>query len=182
MSDPKTLLNPRSSETINGAWRLDPERSSLEFRTPHFWGLITVTGRFDVYEGKLDLSADPAIELTVDANSVQTGNRKRDRHLRSADFFDAENHPRMRFVSDSVDLLADTLRVRGRLSARGASIPLEFGAHVGHADGELEFEAATVAPHRELGMTWTPLRMIPPRTELRIRARLTPVLEMSRAA
>jgi len=182
MSNPKTLLNHRSGEAVDGTWRLDPARSSIEFRTAHFWGLITVTGHFEVYEGQLDMSVDPAIELTVDANSVQTGNRKRDRHLRSADFFDAVNHPRMRFVSDSVELLADTLSVRGRLSARGASIPLELQAQVGRVDGELQFEATTVAPHRELGMSWSPLRMISPRSELRIRAHLTPALEMDRAA
>jgi polyisoprenoid-binding protein YceI len=94
---------------------------------------------------------------------VQTGNRKRDEHLRSADFFDAENHPRVRFLSDSVDLQGDTLKVRGRLSARGRSIPVELDAQVCTVDGEVEIEAATTAPHRELGMTWSPLGMVPPR-------------------
>ncbi|MGH2882379.1 MAG: YceI family protein, partial [Solirubrobacteraceae bacterium] len=96
-----TTTNPNNhpSKTLSGGWQLDPHRSSVEFRTRHFWGLITVKGHFDDYHGQLDLSANPAIELSIDAASVQTGNRKRDRHLRSADFFDAENHPQVRFIS-----------------------------------------------------------------------------------
>jgi YceI-like domain len=92
-----TETNHGSKEALGGRWRLDPRRSSVEFRARHFWGLGTVEGHFDGYEGRLELSADPAIELTIDASSVQSGNPKRDRHLRSADFFDAGNHARVRF-------------------------------------------------------------------------------------
>jgi polyisoprenoid-binding protein YceI len=162
-------------QTLDGHWRLDPHRSTVEFRAGHFWGLATVKGHFDEYEGRLDLNGGPAIELTIDAASVQTGNRKRDEHLRSADFFDAEQHPRVRFVSDSVALDGDTLKVRGRLSARDHSIPLELDARARRVDGELEIEAATSAPHHDLGMTWSPLRMIPPRSQLRVSGYLVPV-------
>jgi YceI-like domain len=78
-----------------------------------------VKGHFEEYQGRLGLSADPAIELTVDAASIQTGNRKRDQNLRSADFFAVEHHPRVQFESDLVELRGDTMRVRGRLAARG---------------------------------------------------------------
>ena len=171
-----TTTNPNNppSKTLSGGWQLDPHRSSVEFRTRHFWGLITVKGHFDDYHGQLDLSANPAIEMSIDAASVQTGNRKRDRHLRSADFFDAENHPQVRFISDAVDVRGDTLKVRGRLSAGDRSIPLELDARVREVDGELEIEAATTAPHRELGMTYSPLGMIPPDSELSVKARLIP--------
>jgi polyisoprenoid-binding protein YceI len=80
---------------------------------------VTVKGHFEEYQGRLDLSADPAIKLTIDAASIQTGNRKRDQHLRSAEFFDVEHHPRVQFESDLVELRGDAIRVRGRLSARG---------------------------------------------------------------
>jgi polyisoprenoid-binding protein YceI len=116
----------------------------------------------------------PAIELTIEAASVRTGNRRRDKHLRSADFFDAEKHPRVRFISDSVRFQDETLNVLGRLFARGQSIPLELDAHVRRLDGEIKVEAATTAPHRELGMTWSPLGMIPPLSELRVEGYLVP--------
>jgi polyisoprenoid-binding protein YceI len=167
-------MSDRSAETLGGRWHLDPQRSSVEFRTGHFWGLIKVKGRFDLFEGRLDLSQTPAIDLTIDAASVRTGNRKRDQHLRSADFFDVESQPRVRFISDSVAPAGDTLRVRGRLFARDKSIPLELDAHVRRVDGELDIEAGSEAVHRELGMTWSPLGMIPARSELRVRAHLVP--------
>jgi polyisoprenoid-binding protein YceI len=169
-----TDSNHRSGEKISGTWQLDPQRSSVEFQAKHFWGLAAVKGHFDHYHGHLDLSADPAIELTIDAASVETGNGKRDEHLRSADFFDADNHPRVRFVSDSVQLQGDTLKVHGRLSASDRSIPVELDAYVREVDGELEIEAATTAAHRELGMTFSPLRMIPPRSELSVNGHLIP--------
>lgn len=164
----------RPGETISGGWQLDPRRSSVEFRVPLIWGLGTVKGHFDDYHGQLDLAADPAIELTIDAASLQTGNRRRDRHLRSPDFFDVENHPQLRFVSDSVDLHGDTLNVHGRLSARGRSIPVALDTQVREVDGELELEVATTAPHRELGMTRSLLGIIPPRSELVVKAHLVP--------
>src|SRR4051794_16508108 len=145
---------PTSAESISdGAWRLDPTRSSVEFHVRHFWGLITVKGRFSEYEGALDLSATPAVELTIQANTLDTRHGKRDRHLRSEDFFDVERHPQVRFVSDNARLDGDALRVRGQLHAGGRQIPLELEATVRDIDGELEIEATTEADHRNLGMT-----------------------------
>jgi polyisoprenoid-binding protein YceI len=172
MSTLTTRTHSQIQDLAAGAWRLDPTRSSIEFHVPHFWGLVTVKGHFDSYQGRLDLRADPAIELTIDAASLQTGNRKRDQHLRSAAFFDAEHHPQLRFVSDSVALEGDTLRVRGNLSARNSSIPLELDAQMRQLDGELEVEAVTTAPHRQLGMTWSPLGVIPAYSRLVVKVHL----------
>jgi polyisoprenoid-binding protein YceI len=171
------LSDERSDQTIAANWQLDSARSSVEFRVSYLWGLGTVRGHFDDYRGRLDLSADPAIELTIDASSVHTGNPRRDRHLRSADFFDADNHRQVRFASDSVVLQGDTLKVRGRLSARDQSTPLELEAKLRRIDGELVIEAATSAAHRELGMTWSPLGMISPRSDLAVKGYLLPATE-----
>jgi hypothetical protein len=64
--------------------------------------------------------------------------------------------------------------VRGCLFARDQSIPLELDARVGRVRGELEIAAATGAPHRELGMTWSPLGMVPSRSELLVAGYLVP--------
>ena len=175
-----TKSKHRSEQTISGSWQLDAQRSSVEFRARSIWGLAAVKGHFADYQGHLDLSAAPAIELTIDAASLDTGNSKRDEHLRSADFFDVENHPRVRFVSESVQLHGDTLKVHGRLTARDRSIPVELDAEVHESGGELEIEATTTAPHRDLGMTYSPLRMIPPRSKLIVKAHL--VADTPRAA
>ena len=163
-----------ADETLVGRWELDPARSNVEFRVGHFWGLITVKGHFDEYDGRLNLAADPAIELTIDAASLQTGHRKRDQHLRSPDFFDAENQPQVRFVSDSVVPQDGALKVRGSLFARGGSIPLELDAEVRRVGEELGIKAATSAPHRELGMTWNRLGSVGSSSELLISGYLVP--------
>ena len=167
-------MSIRSDETLAGRWQLDPQRSSVEFRVGNFWGLAHVSGHFDDYEGRLDLGADPAIELTIDAASLQTGNRKRDEHLRSADFFDAEHEPRVRFASDAVVPHDGTLKVRGSLFARGRSIPPELDARIRPVGDEFEIEAAASAPHHDLGMTWNRLGMIASRSELLVTGYLVP--------
>jgi polyisoprenoid-binding protein YceI len=153
-------------------WRIDPTRSRIEFRTPTFWGLITVKGRFEHYDGTLDLRHEPAVELTIDASSLDTNNNKRDTHLRSADFFDVENHPEVRFVSDSATLDGARLTVSGRLYASGTSTPLNLDARLRPVGDELEIEAHTSADHRKLGMIHSPLGMIRTPSELIVRGRL----------
>jgi polyisoprenoid-binding protein YceI len=153
-------------------WRLDPTRSRIEFRTPTFWGLITVKGRFEHYDGTLDLRREPAVELTIDASSLDTNNNKRDKHLRSADFFDVDNHPQVRFVSDSATLDGERLRVSGRLHAAGKSTPVDVDATLRRIDDELELDATAHADHLEHGMSHGMLGMIRAPSELVIHGRL----------
>jgi polyisoprenoid-binding protein YceI len=133
---------------------------------------MTVKGRFARYEGTIDLAAEPAVELTLEGGTLDTRMAKRDAHLRSADFFDVERHPQVRFVSDSASLDGETLTVRGRLHAAGKHIPLELDATVRPAGEELEIEAVTHGDHRELGMTWSPLGILRAPSKLIVRGRL----------
>jgi polyisoprenoid-binding protein YceI len=153
-------------------WRIDPTRSSVEFRVKNLWGMATVKGGFSRYHGTLDLTGQPAIELTIEADSLVTENTKRDTHLRSPDFFDAEKHPYVRFVSESATLDGERLHVQGRLHARGSSIPLELDATLRRVGDDLEVVAATEADHRRLGMTWNQMRSIAPRSRLGVVGRL----------
>jgi polyisoprenoid-binding protein YceI len=153
-------------------WRIDPARSSVEFHVRAMWGLATVKGRFSRYQGTLDLSGRPAIEVTIETESLDTGNEKRDAHLRSPDFFGAEKHPYVRFVSESATLEGDRLKVRGRLHARGSSLPLEIDAPLRRVGDELEIAAATQVDHRDLGMTWNLLGTVGRITRLTVRGRL----------
>jgi polyisoprenoid-binding protein YceI len=168
-----TITQPSETQSIpERRWRIDPARSSVEFTAPTLWGLATVKGRFEHYEGSLDLHRRPAIQLTIDADSLTTNNKLRDRHLRSAHFFDAEKHPQVRFVSDAVTFDGDRLKVRGRLHAAGESLPLELDASVRRVGDELEVDATTSAAHRQLGMSSGTLGMIPPQSELYVHGRL----------
>src|ERR1700682_267805 len=78
-----------------GRWSLDPAGSSVQFYVKHFWGVVTVHGSFETLEGEGKVDPDGGVSghLTIDAKSLNTKNRKRDKHLRSADFFDVEHHP-----------------------------------------------------------------------------------------
>jgi polyisoprenoid-binding protein YceI len=144
-------------DETSGVWQLDPSRSSVEFHVRHFYGLMTVKGRFGRYQGTLKLDAEPVVELTIDADSLDTKMAKRDKHLRSADFFNVADHPQVQFVSDSVTLDGETLKVRGELHAAGRHVPMEIEAAVRRAGDDLELEARTLVDQRELGMTWSPV-------------------------
>jgi polyisoprenoid-binding protein YceI len=163
---------PTAPDVTSGRWRLDPDHSSIEFHVRNFYGLMTVKGHFDRYEGTLDLGAQPAVELIIDAESLDTKHAKRDRHLRSDDFFDVAHHPQVRFVSDSAVLNGDMLTVQGQLHAAGKQLPLELDATVRDVDGELTIEAVTHADHRGLGMTWSPLGILRAPSKLVVRGRL----------
>ncbi len=170
--DTDTITGP-AAELEKGTWILDPDRSSVEFRVPLLYGLIgRVEGGFGLYRGTLDLDARPAIELTIDAASLDTGNPKRDAHLRSRDFFDAAAHPEVRFESEAAALEGRTLRVRGTLHAAGESAPLDVTATVTPLGEEFELEATAEVDQRELGMTWSPLGTLRPPAHLTVRGRL----------
>jgi polyisoprenoid-binding protein YceI len=153
-------------------WRIDPDRSTVEFHVATFGGIATVTGRFTRYHGTLDLSGTPAVELTIEADSVETRNRRRDKHLRSPDFFDADGHPYVRFVSDRALLHGERLEVHGRLHVRGAALPLYIDATLRRVGDELEVEAVTAADQRRLGMTWNPMGVVRTPSRLIVKGRL----------
>jgi polyisoprenoid-binding protein YceI len=155
-------------------WQLDPERSSIEFHVRNFYGLMTVKGTFAAYDGTLELGGHPAVALTIDAASVDTGHAKRDKHLRSADFFDVEHHPHVRFASSSATVEGDRLKVRGSLEAAGGQVPLELDATLRGDDGALQVEAVASVDQRRLGMSWSPLGMVRAPARLVVRGRLTP--------
>ena len=168
---------PHPIETLDietTRWRIDPARSSVQFRVPSLWGLTRVNGRFTRYHGTLSLSESRAVELTIDANSLDTHNFRRDKHLRSADFFDVENHAQVRFVSDTVAVDGQRLTVRGQLVAAGKRIPLEVDVALRRDGDELLIDATTQADHRRLGMTWSPLGIVRTPSELAIHGRLVP--------
>lgn len=160
---------PSIEKTI---WRIDPDRSSVEFNTKALWGIVTVKGQFSRYHGTLRLSGKPAIELTIEADSLDTKNEKRDKHLRSPDFFAVEQHPYVRFVSESAALEGERLKVRGFLHARGASMPLDIDATLRRTGDDLEVEAVTVADHQQLGMTWNAMAMVRTPSTLIVKGRL----------
>ena len=115
----------RTQTTAPRRWKLDSARSIVEFRVPTFWGLSTVVGHFDRFDGFYGRDSEDvlAIELAIDADSLDTGNGTRDRHLRAERFFNVRAHPQVRFTSTLVNDLGGTLAVVGHLEAAGTDGP-----------------------------------------------------------
>ena len=150
------------------------DETSVDFAVKTFWGLTTVRGQFDRFDGSYEVGPDGTkIELTIDADSIDTGNRTRDRHLRSTDFFDVAEHPQVRFTSTRVHHAGDgLLRIAGSLEAAGKVVPLEFDATARQVDDAFEVEATTTVDQRQLGMSSGQLGMIRGPATLHIKARL----------
>ena len=137
-------------------WQLDPGTSHAEFRAPHFWGLVTVKGRFTRLDGQLSVDHDDgcAFDLTLETASLDTGNHRRDEHLRSAEFFDAANHPVVRFTTTQVsDAGHARVHVQGTLEAAGTRLPVAFQATFTQDADRLDLTATTQVDQRGLGMT-----------------------------
>jgi polyisoprenoid-binding protein YceI len=154
---------------------VDPIGTSVEFSVKTFWGLSTVRGRFDRFAGFYEFGPEgETIELTIDADSLDTGHATRDKHLRSDDFFHVERHQQVRFRSTRVHHVPEGyLHVVGHLEAAGKSVLLEFPATTRWIGDDLEIEATTTVDPRELGMSTGTLGMIRPPATLHIKARLT---------
>ncbi len=169
--------DPAQGSSAATRWRLDPAGSTAEFGVPHFWGLVTVKGHFGRLDGwvTIDESGQRAMELTLDAASVDTGNRRRDRHLRSSDFFDAERSPEVRFHSTSVSDAGDGgLRVAGELEAAGNRVALDLQASLEQSEDQLLIDVTTPLDQRQLGITWSPLGVTRSPVTLHVHALLRP--------
>jgi polyisoprenoid-binding protein YceI len=166
-----------ATQTTFERWTVDPSRTTVEFEVGHVWGIHTVRGCFSSFDGAYAVGrADSEIELTIDAASVDTGCAARDKHLRSADFFDADRHPQMRFVSTRITGVGrGRVLVTGELEAAGRRVPLAFDASVRLIDGDLELEAAAMVDQSRFGMSHGPLRNVRRPATLRVKTRLVRV-------
>ncbi len=106
-------------------WKIDPTHSEINFKVKHLV-VSTVTGTFTKFDATIESEnedfSDAKFLFEADVNSISTKNEQRDGHLKSPDFFDAANHPTMKFVSKSVKRLSDyELQVVGDLTIRGTT-------------------------------------------------------------
>ena len=119
-----TISTPEISPQKSPKWALDPSHTSVTFKVRHMM-ITNVRGEFQTVTG--DATFDPKrpedarLSVRVDVASINTREPKRDEHLRSADFFDAENHPEMTFVSKAVRRTGDGLAIVGDLTIRGTT-------------------------------------------------------------
>lgn len=117
------LLVAPAASAKTWQWDIDPNHSTIGFVAKHLV-VAKVRGEFDKYDAKIVIDDEnienSSVEIDIDVASVDTGNDRRDDHLRSGDFFLAEKHPNMRFISKSVRERKDgVLVVVGDLTIRG---------------------------------------------------------------
>jgi polyisoprenoid-binding protein YceI len=114
-----------------GTWQVDPVHSSVEFQVRNM-GLVTVKGFFGDFDGTLTIGEDGEAQAqgTVQAASVHSRSEKRDEHLKAPDFFDVEQHPEIAFRSTSIESDGDDILVRGELTIKGITRPIELRAEL----------------------------------------------------
>lgn len=115
-----------------GTWTIDPAHSEVSFTVRHLM-VSKVRGTFKTFEGTIVVAEDPLaskVEASIDVTSINTNEENRDTHLRSGDFFEAETHPKMTFVSTSVQPKGSDYLVTGDLTIKGVTnsvvLELEF--------------------------------------------------------
>lgn len=145
-----------------GTYTIERDHSELGFQVRHA-GIAKVRGKFSEYDGTIvvaeDLSQSSA-QVTMQTASIFTGSEARDNHLRSADFFDAENNPTVTFTSADFRVDDDDLTLVGDLTLNGVTRPVELDVEFNGAATDpfgyqrIGFEAKTRVNRKDFGLTW----------------------------
>jgi polyisoprenoid-binding protein YceI len=143
---------------LAGDWVLDASRSSIGLRSKSMWGLVSVKGAFREFSGKGTVSPQGEARgtITVASASVDTKNGKRDKHLRSDDFFSSDTHRDITFTVDGVKPSGEGVTVSGTLQVRDRTKPLSFDATAAASgEGEVVFDAQVPVNRSDFGLTWS---------------------------
>ncbi len=108
---------------VAGAWTIDTVHTHIGFVIKHMM-VSKVRGQFTRFDGQITTSDNPldgTVTVTIDVDSIDTNNDMRDDHIRSADFFDAANHPTITFVSTALRARGERFFVDGDLTIRGVT-------------------------------------------------------------
>jgi polyisoprenoid-binding protein YceI len=143
-------------------WTVDKGHSTANFKVRHF--TANVIGQFRAFDGTVSIDrANPAksnVEFTIQSTSIDTGNENRDKHLRSADFFETEKFPTISFKSTAVAAKGkDAYDVTGDLTMHGVTkrvtLPVTFGGFMKTKNGEKAgFEVETTLDRKDYGIVW----------------------------
>ncbi len=160
MSGTSTHSTPTTELLPTGVWNIDPVHSSVEFSVRHLM-ISKIKGSFKTFTGSVTIPDNPyqaSVQVTIDPNSIDTGDAGRDTHLRSADFFEVEKYPVAEYVSSSVRPAGDGYVVEGQLSLHGVTHPvaldLEFNGTGGDPWGNTRagFTATAEVNRRDFGI------------------------------
>lgn len=145
-----------------GTWVLDPTHSEVGFSVRHL-AISKVKGKFESFDATFVTAENPldsSVTASAEVSSVTTNEKNRDAHLRTGDFFAAEEFPQLTFVSTGVREVDGEFKVDGDLTMRGVTKPVtfdfEFGGFGEDAYGNYKagFTAKTVVKREDFGLTW----------------------------
>ena len=145
-------------------WSLDPTHSEVAFKVKHLM-ISTVTGQFNKFSlaGETetdDFNTAEKIEFSADIDSIDTNNEQRDAHLKSADFFNVEQHPQILFSGTKYEVNGDEGKLFGNLTIAGITKPVtlnvEFGGIVTDPYGQTKagFTVTGKISRKEFGITY----------------------------
>jgi polyisoprenoid-binding protein YceI len=145
------------------AWNIDTAHSQIGFAVRHMM-ISTVRGKFTKVDAdvQIDLAnlSQARVTARIEAASIDTGDEKRDGHLRSPDFLDVENHPKIAFTSTQVSQQGSNLTVQGLLKIRAQEHPITLqGEMVGPGkdpwgNTKLGFSLSGDIDREQWGLTW----------------------------
>jgi polyisoprenoid-binding protein YceI len=162
---------------LAGSWTLDGSRSQIGLRSKSMWGMVSVKGVFGRIAGEGTVTPDGQVagSITVAAESIDTKVKKRDAHLRSADFFDTGNHPSIVFTVGSIAPAGDGVTVAGQLTVRDQARPVSFPATVSASDdgSELTLDGELHVNRSDFGLNWNQLGMSSMHNTIPVHAVLT---------
>lgn len=151
---------------LAGTWAIDAARSEVSFQIRHF-GLFTVRGTFDEFEGTVITAEDPLgsrVNAVVKAASVNTGNKRRDRDVHKRDYLHVAEYPAMTFSSTRVRIDGGGYLVDGDLTIRAVTksvtLRLEPAGFGGQSEPVVMFTARTEISCDDFGVTRGPFRAI----------------------
>lgn len=177
MTTPATALSDQlASGSLAGDWTLDPARSTATLKTKSIWGLVQVKGVFGELAGGGTVSPSGEVtgRLALKTATLDTKNAKRDNHLRSKDFFLAEEYPEITFTLDKIAPAGEGVTVSGTLTVRDQTRPISFPAAVSLAgDGEVALDATVEVDRSEFGVTFNQLGMMAMKNTVTIHAVFT---------
>lgn len=152
------------STTTETLWKIDPTHSEVQFKVKHLV-ISTVSGSFGSFDGQVEADSDDfenaQATFTADIDSISTNNEDRDQHLKSDDFFNAKEYPKLAFKSTSFDKVGDgEYKVTGDLTIKDVTKEIELdvvhGGTVGDPYGNTKagFEVTGAINRKEFGLTW----------------------------
>jgi polyisoprenoid-binding protein YceI len=150
-------------------------QSRVSFLAKSISGLVSVKGHFDRYQGTVSVDEHGSHgTLEIDRASLDTRLRKRDDHLRSADFFAVDRHPKVTFEVGSGDAREDRVTIDGVLTVKGSPLPLSLPVTVKGDGDRLRLTASTTVERKDVGLDWNRVGMIASRGRLDVDLVLEP--------